>query len=154
MEQLSDQNLNNRPFNYLTTFDHFNTRLVRYSDPHCSGTIKTQTFTKKTGTNSVIHKCCLTGTPVNWKKNSGDPKTESIQISNITVIWIPIVCFPFYRTCKIINFLVHHSFFNKFKVEGHELGDEGLDVVDGLAPLRQPMLILKRKYKFYLKQKK
>ena len=27
--------LNNRPFGDQTTFDHFNTRLVRYSDPHC-----------------------------------------------------------------------------------------------------------------------
>ena len=30
----SDQHSNHRPFDYQTTFDHLNTRLVRYSDPH------------------------------------------------------------------------------------------------------------------------
>ena len=28
--------LSNRPFGDQTTFDHLNTRLVRYSDPHCN----------------------------------------------------------------------------------------------------------------------
>ena len=33
---------NNRPFGDLTAFDHLNTRLVRYSDPHCSLTVQIQ----------------------------------------------------------------------------------------------------------------
>ena len=33
--QYSDHCLNNRPFDYQTTFDHLNTKLVRYSDPYC-----------------------------------------------------------------------------------------------------------------------
>ena len=81
----------------------------------------------------------------NPMETTTDPKTESIQIPNMTVIPIPTVCFSFYQKYKLVIFLVHHSFFNKFKVEGHELGDEGLNVVDGLAPLRQPVLILKIK---------
>ena len=32
----SDHFLNSRPFDYQTTFDHLNTRLVWYSDPYCS----------------------------------------------------------------------------------------------------------------------
>ena len=31
-----DHPSNNRPFNNWTTFDHLNTRLVGYSDPHCT----------------------------------------------------------------------------------------------------------------------
>ena len=34
--QYSDHHSNNKPFNYGTTFDHSNTRLVLYSDPQCS----------------------------------------------------------------------------------------------------------------------
>ena len=32
----SSQGLNDRPFNNQTFLDHLNTKLVRYSDPHCS----------------------------------------------------------------------------------------------------------------------
>ena len=31
--------MNNRPLDYRTTYDHLNTRLVRYSDPHCTGLV-------------------------------------------------------------------------------------------------------------------
>ena len=37
----SDHYLNNRPFDYQTTFDHLKTRLVRYSDPHCISSLGT-----------------------------------------------------------------------------------------------------------------
>ena len=34
--QYSDHHLNNGPFGDLTTFNHSNTQLVRYSDPNCT----------------------------------------------------------------------------------------------------------------------
>ena len=33
----SSHDLNKEPFNYPTVFNHSNTELVHYSDPHCSG---------------------------------------------------------------------------------------------------------------------
>ena len=35
-KRYSDPHLYNRPFKDPTTFNHWNTRLVQYSDPHCS----------------------------------------------------------------------------------------------------------------------
>ena len=38
--------LNNGPFGDQTTFDHINSRLVQYSDPHCTGLVWDSNVTK------------------------------------------------------------------------------------------------------------
>ena len=37
--KFADHHLNNRPFNYQTTFDNLNTRLVWHLDPHCTSKV-------------------------------------------------------------------------------------------------------------------
>ena len=55
---ITDENshhANNRPFNYWTTYDHSNTRLVRFLDPHSTAKINNFGLVKQVYAQSQKH---------------------------------------------------------------------------------------------------